>query len=176
MSDMSDNHDHGQGQRQDLESAGQGHDQGPDQGQEQGLSAAGKGGLLDASLKSPMAVPSRRQMLALGAVTASMVVSVKPAFANTAVSIMNCEIPVPDPARAGQYIAADGSLVPAGTKGAFPPFPKPFKGEDVKKAMAGRSLPGTTYDQSQAYVNYIRKLQMGQSGFTCYASIQMPRS
>ncbi len=170
MSDMSDNHDHGQGQRQDLESAGQG------QRQEHGLSAAGQDGLLDASLKSPMAVPSRRQMLALGAVTASMVVSVKPAFANTAVSIMNCEIPVPDPARAGQYIAADGSLVPAGTKGAFPPFPKPFKGEDVKKAMAGRSLPGTTYDQSQAYVNYIRKLQMGQSGFTCYASIQMPRS
>lgn len=126
--------------------------------------------------KAGIPVPSRRQMLAMGAVTASMVVSVKPAFANTAVSIMNCEIPVPDPARAGQYIAADGSLVPAGTQGAFPPFPKPFKGQDVKNAIAGRSLPGTTSEQSQAYVNYIRKLQMGQSGFTCYASIQMPRS
>ncbi len=123
-----------------------------------------------------LAVPTRRQMLALGAVSASMVVSVKPAFANTAVSILNCEIPVPDPARAGQYIAADGTLVPAGTQGAFPPAPQPFKGQDVKAAINGRSLPGTTYDQSQAYVNYIRRLQMGQSGFTCYASIQMPRS
>lgn len=130
----------------------------------------------DAEAASGIAVPSRRQMLALGAVTASMVVSVKPAFANTAVSILNCEIPVPDPARAGQYIAADGTLVPAGTQGAFPPFPQAFKGEDVKAAMTGRTLPGTTYDQSQAYVNYIRRLQMGQSGFTCYASIQMPRS
>lgn len=152
MSDMSDNQGQGQGQGGDQQD-----------------------GPLNPSASGGMTVPSRRQMLALGAVTASMVVSVKPAFANTAVSIMNCEIPVPDPARAGQYIAADGSLVPAGTKGAFPPFPKPFKGEDVKKAMVGRSLPGTTYDQSQAYVNYIRKLQMGQSGFTCYASIQMPR-
>ena len=41
--------------------------------------------------------------------------------------------------------------------------------------MNGRTLPGTSYDQSQAYVNYIRRLQAGQSGFTCYASLQMPR-
>lgn len=119
--------------------------------------------------------PSRRQMLALGAVTASMVVSVKPAFANTAVSILNCQIPVPDPGRSTQYIAADGSVVPAGTEGAFPGATMPIKGEDVKRALqGGYTLPGTTYEQSQAYMNYIRKLQMGQTGFTCYASIQMP--
>ena len=64
---------------------------------------------------------------------------------------------------------------PAGTKGAFPGAPRPFTGEEVKKAFRGQSLPGTTYDQSQAYLQYIRRLQAGQSGFTCFASIQMPR-
>jgi hypothetical protein len=28
---------------------------------------------------------------------------------------------------------------------------------------------------AQAYANYIRRLQSGMSGFTCYASLQMPR-
>ena len=41
-------------------------------------------------------------------------------------------------------------------------------------ALAGGTLPGTSYSQSQAYLNYIRRLQNGQSGFTCYASLQMP--
>jgi hypothetical protein len=30
-------------------------------------------------------------------------------------------------------------------------------------------------ESSQAYANYIRRLQAGMSGFTCYASLQMPR-
>lgn len=129
----------------------------------------------EAAKSAGMTAPSRRQMLALGAVSASMVVSVKPAFANTAVSLLNCTIPVPDPTRGNMHIAADGSLVPAGTEGAFAPASVPIKGEDVKKALqGGYTLPGTTYEQSQAYMNYIRRLQMGQSGFTCYASIQMP--
>ena len=50
-----------------------------------------------------------------------------------------------------------------------------FKGEDVKRAMAGGQLPGTDYERSKAYTNYIRRLQSGQSGFTCFASLQMPR-
>lgn len=129
----------------------------------------------DTAARDGISVPSRRQMLALGAVTASMVVSVKPAFANTAVSLLNCQIPVPDPGRSSQYIAADGSVVPAGTQGAFPAATMPIKGEDVKRALqGGYTLPGTSYEQSQAYMNYIRRLQMGQTGFTCYASIQMP--
>jgi hypothetical protein len=45
----------------------------------------------------------------------------------------------------------------------------------VRRALRGTNLPGTTREQSQAYLNYIRKLQNGQSGFTCYASLQMPR-
>lgn len=119
-------------------------------------------------------VPSRRQMLMMGAAAGSVIVSIRPALAQTAGSVMNCEIPIPDPARAGQYIAPDGQLVEAGTPGAFPSG-RVFKGEDVKAAIQGRNLPGTTYEQSRAYLNYIRRLQAGNSGFTCYASLQMPR-
>lgn len=111
----------------------------------------------------------------MGAVTASAVVSIKPALAQTVGSVLNCEIPVPASNTAGGYIGADGSVVSADTPGAFPPAGRNFTGEEVRQAMNGRTLPGTSYDQSQAYVNYIRRLQAGQSGFTCYASLQMPR-
>ena len=118
---------------------------------------------------------TRRHALMLGAVTAAAVVSIRPALANTVGSVLNCEIPVPDAGRAGNYIAADGKLVARNTPGAFPPAPRPFTGEQVKNAMQGRSLPGTSPQQSQAYTAYIRRLQMGQSGFTCYQSLQNPR-
>ncbi len=120
-------------------------------------------------------MPARRQLLVLGAAAASVAVTVRPAFAQTAVSVLNCQIPVPDPARASQYINASGELVAPGTPGAFAGAPRPFTGEEVKQALAGRTLPGTSYDQSQAYLKYIRRLRAGQGGFTCYASIQMPR-
>lgn len=118
--------------------------------------------------------PSRRALM-LGAASASAIVSIKPALAQTAGSVLNCEIPVPDAGRAGNYIAADGSLVPAGTQGAFPPAGRAFKGEEVRQALNGANLPGATYEQSRAYTNYIRRLQRGTSGFTCFASLQMPR-
>ena len=115
-------------------------------------------------------IVTRRRALMMGAVTASAVVSIKPALAQTAGSVLNCEIPVPGNHAAGGYIAADGAVVTA-----YPPAGRNFTGEEVRRAMNGRTLPGTSYDQSQAYVNYIRRLQSGQSGFTCYASLQMPR-
>jgi len=118
---------------------------------------------------------TRRRALMLGAVGASAIVSIRPALAQTQASVVNCEIPVPDAGRAGSYIAADGSVVPAGTPGAFPPASLAFKGQDVKTALSGGQLPGTTYEQNQAYVKYIRRLQSGTSGFTCFASLQMPR-
>ena len=121
------------------------------------------------------AIVTRRRALMMGAVTASAVVSIKPALAQTAGSVLNCEIPVPGNHVAGGYIGADGKIVPPDTPGAFPPGGRNFTGEEVKRAMNGRSLPGTSHDQSKAYVNYIRRLQSGQSGFTCYASLQMPR-
>ena len=115
-----------------------------------------------------------RRTVLLGAAAASAVVSIRPALAQTAGSVLNCEIPVPERGR-GMFVAADGSLVQPDTPGAFPPSPRDFTGEEVRRALNGRSLPGTSPEQSQAYINYIRRLQAGQSGFTCYASLQMPR-
>jgi hypothetical protein len=120
-------------------------------------------------------VANRRRVLQLGAIGASAVLTIKPALATTMASVINCQIPVPDPARAGNYIAADGSLVPPGTAGAFAGPGAPLKGQDVKNALSGSTLPGTDPSTSQAYMNYVRRLQHGQSGFTCYASLQMPR-
>lgn len=124
--------------------------------------------------KSGVPAVSRRALM-LGAASASAIVSIRPALAQTRASVSTCEIPVPDSTRAGQYIAADGAVVPAGSPNAYPGAARPFKGEEVKRALAGGTLPGTTYDQSKAYTNYIRRLQQGTSGFTCYASLQMPR-
>ena len=118
---------------------------------------------------------TRRRALMLGAAGASAIVSIRPALAQTSASLSHCEIPVPDAGRAGSYIAADGSLVPAGTPGAFPPPSGTFKAEDVRRALAGGNLPGADYNSSRAYTNYIRRLQSGTSGFTCFASLQMPR-
>ena len=121
------------------------------------------------------AVPSRRKMLALGAVGVSAALTIRPAFAQTAVSVMNCEIPVPGATAAGQYIDRAGKLVPPGTKGAFPGAARAFTGEEVKRAFRGQTLPGATYNQSQAYLQDLRRLQAGQSGFTCFASITTSR-
>lgn len=120
-------------------------------------------------------IPSRRRMLALGAAGVSAALTIRPAFAQTAVSVMNCQIPVPGPTGAGKFIDTRGNLVPPGTKGAFPGALRPFTGEEVKRAFRGQTLPGTTYNQSQAYLQYIRRLQAGQSGFTCFASITTSR-
>jgi hypothetical protein len=120
-------------------------------------------------------VATRRRALMLGAVTASAIVSVRPALAQSAASVMNCEIPVPGPHGTGMNIDAYGKLVPRDTPGSFAANGRKFTGEQVKSAMRGRSLPGTSYNESQAYVNYIRRLQSGQSGFTCYASLQISR-
>ncbi len=120
-------------------------------------------------------IVNRRRALMIGAVGASAVVSIKPALAQTAGSVLNCEIPITGNHVGGGYIAPDGKIVPPDTPGAFAPQGRTYTGEEVKRAMSGGSLPGTSYDESKAYVNYVRRLQHGQSGFTCYASLQMPR-
>ena len=122
----------------------------------------------------PAPVDAARRTLLIGAVATSAVVSIRPALAQTAGSVLNCQIPVPERGK-GMYIDPTGKLVTPDTPGAFPPSPRDFTGEEVRKALQGGNLPGTTREQSQAYLNYIRKLQNGQSGFTCYASLQMPR-
>lgn len=112
---------------------------------------------------------TRRRALVLGAVSATAVVSIRPALAQTGISVSNCEIPIPPVS-----IASDGQVVPAGTKGAVQGG-RTLKADDVRKALNGGIMPGMGYDESQAYTAYIRRLQQGQSGFTCFASLQMPR-
>lgn len=129
----------------------------------------------DETVRETAGLARRKLLLGGGLAAASAVVSIRPALANTAASVLHCQIPVPDPARAGRNIAADGTVVPAGTDGSFPGGGRPFTGEEVKAALRGRPLPGTSHEQNRAYLNYIRRLQSGASGFTCYASLQMPR-
>jgi hypothetical protein len=125
--------------------------------------------------QSLISTPTRRRALMLGAVAASAIVSVRPALAQTAGSVLNCQIPVAGPQGSGMNIDATGNLVAPTTPGSFPQSGYKFTGEQVKNALNGGTLPGTSYEQNQAYLNYIRRLQAGQSGFTCYASLQMPR-
>lgn len=129
-----------------------------------------------ANAQSHDAARRRTLLLGMGAVAGSAIVSIRPALAQSAASVLHCQIPVPDPARADRYVAPDGSLVAPGTEGAFPGAGRAFTGEEVKAALhQGRMLPGAGYEQNRAYLNYIRRLQSGTSGFTCYASLQMPR-
>ena len=121
-------------------------------------------------------VPSRRTVLVLGVAAASTVVTIRPALAQTAGSVLNCEIPVPQPAAGGRYISPRGELVAPGTPGAAPPLAHALRGEEVKHLLRSGTTPAGVDPQSaQAYANYIRRLQAGMSGFTCYASLQMPR-
>ncbi len=92
---------------------------------------------------APEPSPTRRRALMLGATGAASVLSIRPALAQAAGSVMLCEIPVPDAGRRGGFIAKDGAVVPAGTQGAFAPPGRPLKGEDVRRAIAtGGTLPG----------------------------------
>lgn len=127
------------------------------------------------SLSQPTTHPARRGVLMLGAVAASSIVTIRPALASTAASVLNCRIPIPDPGHAGQYVAPDGTLVAPGTQGAFAPPPRPVTGEEARGMINGQTPPGLDPQARQAYVKYIRNLQHGTSGFTCYASLQMPR-
>jgi len=134
--------------------------------------------MTDASPPKDQGAPrlaTRRRALLLGAVGATAVVSIRPALAQTTASVLTCQIPVPDHGRAGSYIAADGKIVPSGTVGAFRPASQPFDREAVRRALQGGQLPGVDADRSRAYLKYIQRLQSGTSGFSCFASLQMPR-
>ncbi len=120
--------------------------------------------------------PNRRRLLVMGAVATSAVVTVRPAIAQTSGSVLNCEIPVAGSHGYGKNIAPDGTLVAPDTEGSFQQNGTRYKARDIQRALQGRrTLPGTNYDQSRAYVNYIRRLRSGQSGFTCFASLQYRR-
>ncbi len=139
----------------------------------------------DAQGDAPASSVTSRRALMLGAVGASTVITVRPALAQTTASVLNCQIPVPGPGDAGKYIDRNGNVVnpgPLGAAGAlfggpYPPPPRPFTGEEVRNALyRGMSLPGTTYYSNDAYLKYIKKLSGGQSGYTCFLSVQNPRT
>src|SRR3546814_8501648 len=90
------------------------------------------------------AQPNRRVVLALGAAAASTVVTIRPALAQTAGSVLNCQIPVPAPQAAGSYIDPNGHIVAPGTPGAFPPAPRPLTGEEVKVMLQGGPSPAAS--------------------------------
>ena len=116
---------------------------------------------------------STRRMLMLGAAGASMVVTIRPALAQTATSVLTCQIPVPQPRQSGGWLMADGTVVPPYTRNAVRPPSQPLKGQEIRQALQqGRLYPGTTREQTQAYTAYMLRLQNGQSGFTCFVSIR----
>lgn len=123
---------------------------------------------------APAASPTRRRLM-LGAASASAVVTIRPAIAGPMVSVAACQVPVPDPKLGtNKWIDPQGLVVDAGTPGAFRPPSRPLTGEQIKRAMQGANFPGADYQTSRAYLAYIRKLQSGMSGFTCYQSLQVP--
>jgi len=93
-------------------------------------------------------VPSRRTVLVMGAAAASTVVTIRPALAQTAGSVLNCEIPVPGPHAAGSHMAQDGSLVAPGTPGAAPPLARALKGEEAKVLLRGSTTAGVRASRS----------------------------
>jgi hypothetical protein len=117
------------------------------------------------------AIASRRQALRLGIVAGGIALTIKPAVAQAAASVISCNI---DINTHGQMIAPDGSVVPAGTTGAFPGSGH-YSGQSVYNALRGGNLPGASGAQTQAHLNYMRRLSHGQPGYTCFASLQMPR-
>lgn len=119
--------------------------------------------------------PNRRRMLMMGAVAATTVIAVRPAMAQSAASVSNCTIKIPGGHAAGKWIQPDGSLVAPDTEGAFAPPHRTYSRQEIYNAFYGHDLPGSDYGASRAYVNYMKRLRRGQSGFTCFASIQFPR-
>jgi hypothetical protein len=118
---------------------------------------------------------SRRDLLRLSALGGAAIITIRPGMAQAAASVNMCTIAVPDAARSTKWVAADGSLVKANTKGAFAGPTSPLKAVDIKNSLTySTSYPGYSSAQSTAYTNYIKKLTQGTAGFTCFASIQNP--
>ncbi len=137
--------------------------------------------MADASIDPPPADPAApdtlaRRTLLIGAAGASAVVSIRPALAHTQASVMNCQIPVPDAANAGKNLSPTGEVVERDTRNSVPGARRPFTAQEVSLASnSGNNLPGADREQTRAYLNYIRRLQPGTGGYTCFASLQMPR-
>ena len=106
-----------------------------------GISMSGTDDRTDKRLTAGPSCRAGGPCCVLGAAAASTVVTVRPALAQTAGSVLNCEIPVPGPHAAGNYIGQDGTPVAPGTPGAAPPLARPLRGEEAKAAAAHGTDP-----------------------------------
>ena len=72
-------------------------------------------------------------------------------------------------------IDASGNVKAANASGAYPPPSRAYKGEEILKLQRPniKMTNNQTLTQSafNAHVEYIKKMQRGTAGFTCWASI-----
>jgi hypothetical protein len=104
---------------------------------------------------------TRRTVLRLGAIAVPAVVTLKPAFAANS-SVMNCEIPI------DKWVDQFGNVQTANAQNAFAPPSRPYTGEEIRTLD---KPAGVSQDAFNAHVEYIKKMQRGTPGFTCFASI-----
>lgn len=113
-------------------------------------------------------VATRRAVLRLGAIAVPAVVTLKPAHA-AVTSVMACQIPMTN------WVDAQGNIKAANASGAFPPPSRPYKGEEILRLQRPNikmtNNQTLTQNAFNAHVEYIKKLQRGTNGFTCWASI-----
>lgn len=121
---------------------------------------------------------SRRAILRLGAVAAPAMLMVKPAMAQTAASVLACEIPLTVP------VNKDGKPVDPTTirerdiqrgKVFMPPSSGKYFGQEIRDYYNNGSVPNPNPDAFKAHLKYIKNLQMGDQGYTCFVSIQQTR-
>lgn len=117
---------------------------------------------------------SRRTLLRLGALAAPAVVTLKPAFAQTQASILNCEVPVTT------WVTENGEPALSDDPEAIAPPNRPYIGEEIRT----RDMPSDIalvdskpYDQRafDAHIRYLEKHAQPGQGLTCMASIMRPR-
>ena len=131
----------------------------------------------DEPASTERASASRRNLLKLGAIAAPAIVTLKPglAWANSA---PNCFIPVTEPCdQQGNKIDSQTNIaaMQSNTQIVAPPqYSRGYNGHDT--------VPGYTAEQvlngdveHPAHLEYIKKLQRGDQGFTCLASIAATR-
>ena len=82
---------------------------------------------------------------------------------------MACQVPVPDPKfGTGNWIDREGTSSMPGTPGAFRAAEPAVDRRADQACDAGRELPRRGLSDEPGLSAYIRKLQSGMSGFTCY--------
>lgn len=113
-------------------------------------------------------VASRRTVLRLGAIAIPAVVTLKPAYA-AVTSVMTCQIPMTN------WVDSQGNIKAANSSGAFPPPSRAYQGEEILKLQRPNITMTNNQNLTQqafnAHVEYIKKMQRGTAGFTCWASI-----